>query len=60
MARPLFYRIYRADDPAFEKTIERSRESLAEATRVLQTHETPDTFLGRQHHDFIPSPEVVE
>jgi hypothetical protein len=54
---PHYYYFYGANDPAFETTIELARRSITEAMRFLQTNEPPDTFLGRQRHDFIPPPK---
>ena len=61
MARP-HYLVHRANDPNFRETIRLARQGIAEATRVLQTCESPDTFLGRQHYYFIslPSEDVIE
>ena len=56
MTRPRYQAVYRPLDSNFETTIELARQSIAKALRVLATCEPPDTFLGRQHHDFIASP----
>ncbi|WP_128934714.1 hypothetical protein [Bradyrhizobium zhanjiangense] len=54
--------IYRANDPLIDEHIRRSRQSIAEAIEVLETNAPPDTFLGRQHADLMPSQsqEVIE
>ena len=36
----------------------RLTEAVAKAFELLK--ESPDTFLGRQHHDFIPLPRDEE
>lgn len=61
MARSRFA-IHRANDPSFEETLRRARQSIAEAIRVLETNEPPDTFLGRQRRDFNspPAQDVIE
>lgn len=50
------HRIYKAENAGGNSRAAIAREAIARATRLLN-YSKPDTFLGKQHHTFIPLPD---